>query len=58
MNGAGAHTHTISIAATGDHTHGLILANNGNHSHTITVAAAGGSDNLAAGTHMFHFIAY
>jgi microcystin-dependent protein len=58
MNGAGSHTHTISIAATGDHTHGLSLANNGSHSHTITVAATGGSDNLAAGTHMFHFIAY
>jgi microcystin-dependent protein len=58
MNGAGNHTHTISIAAVGDHTHGLSLANNGSHSHTITIAAAGGSDNLAAGTHMFHFIAY
>jgi microcystin-dependent protein len=58
MNGAGAHSHTISIAATGDHTHGLTLANNGNHSHTLTIAAAGESDNLAAGTHMFHFIAY
>ena len=58
MNGAGSHSHTISIAATGDHTHGLTLANNGTHSHTLTIAAAGGSDNLAAGTHMFHFIAY
>ena len=58
MNGAGNHTHTISIAAVGDHTHGLTLANGGSHSHTITVAAAGGNDNLAAGTHMFHFIAY
>ena len=58
MNGAGSHTHTISIAATGDHTHGLALANNGSHSHTLTIAATGGSDNLAAGTHMFHFIAY
>jgi microcystin-dependent protein len=58
MNGAGSHSHTISIAATGDHTHGLTLANNGSHSHTLTVAAAGDSDNLAAGTHMFHFIAY
>jgi len=57
MNGAGSHSHTISIAATGDHTHGLSLANNGSHSHTITIAAAGGNDNLAAGTHMFHFIA-
>jgi hypothetical protein len=42
----------------GDHTHGLSLANGGSHSHTLTIAAAGGSDNLAAGTHMFHFIAY
>lgn len=58
MNGAGSHTHTVSIAAVGDHTHGLSLANAGNHSHTITIAAAGGNDNLAAGTHMFHFIAY
>lgn len=58
MNGAGNHTHTISIAAVGDHTHGLSLANNGSHSHTLTIAAAGGNDNLAAGTHMFHFIAY
>jgi microcystin-dependent protein len=58
MNGAGNHTHTISIAAVGDHTHGLSLANAGSHSHTITIAAAGGNDNLAAGTHMFHFIAY
>lgn len=58
MNGAGSHSHTISIAATGDHTHGLSLANNGTHSHTLSIAAAGGSDNLAAGTHMFHFIAY
>jgi microcystin-dependent protein len=58
MNGAGAHSHTISIAAVGDHTHGLSLANGGSHSHTLTIAAAGGSDNLAAGTHMFHFIAY
>jgi microcystin-dependent protein len=58
MNGAGAHTHTISIAATGDHTHGSSMANSGSHIHTITIAAAGGSDNLAAGTHMFHFIAY
>jgi microcystin-dependent protein len=58
MNGAGGHSHTISIAATGDHTHGLTLANNGSHSHTLIVAAAGDSDNLAAGTHMFHFIAY
>jgi microcystin-dependent protein len=58
MNGAGAHSHTISIASVGDHTHGLSLANGGSHSHTLTIAAAGGSDNLAAGTHMFHFIAY
>lgn len=58
MNGAGSHSHTISIAATGDHTHSLSLANAGSHSHTLTIAAAGGSDNLAAGTHMFHFIAY
>ena len=58
MNGAGNHTHAISIAAVGDHTHGLSLANNGSHSHTLTIAAAGGSDNLAAGTHMFHCIAY
>jgi hypothetical protein len=36
----------------------LSLANGGSHSHTLTIAAAGGSDNLAAGTHMFHFIAY
>ena len=58
MNGAGSHSHTISIAATGDHTHSLSLANAGSHSHTLTIAATGGSDNLAAGTHMFHFIAY
>jgi microcystin-dependent protein len=58
MNGAGNHSHTISIAAVGDHTHGLTLTNSGSHSHTITISAAGGSDNLAAGTHMFHFIAY
>ncbi|HKT28806.1 tail fiber protein [Dyella sp.] len=58
MNGAGAHSHTISIAAVGDHGHSATLANGGSHSHTLTIAAAGGSDNLAAGTHMFHFIAY
>lgn len=58
MNGAGAHSHTISIAAVGDHTHGVSLANAGSHTHTLTIAASGGSENLAAGTHMFHFIAY
>jgi len=58
MNGAGAHSHTISIASVGDHTHGASLANGGSHSHTLTIAAAGGNENLAAGTHMFHFIAY
>lgn len=58
MNGAGSHSHTISIASVGDHTHGVSLANGGSHTHTLTIAAAGGSDNLAAGTHMFHFIAY
>lgn len=58
MNGAGSHSHTISIAAVGDHNHGVSLASNGSHTHTLTVAAAGANDNLAAGTHMFHFIAY
>ena len=58
MNGAGGHSHTISISAVGDHSHGASLANGGSHTHTLTIAAAGGSENLAAGTHMFHFIAY
>lgn len=58
MNGAGGHTHTISIGATGDHTHGASLSLSGGHTHNLTIAATGGSDNLAAGTYMFHFIAY
>jgi len=58
MNGAGGHSHTISIGAVGDHTHGVTLNVGGGHTHTISIAATGGSENLAAGTHMFHFIAY
>lgn len=58
MNGAGAHAHDIYIGAVGDHNHGVSLAVGGAHTHTITIAATGGSENLAAGTHMFHFIAY
>jgi microcystin-dependent protein len=58
MNGAGGHVHTISIAAVGDHNHNASASQSGAHTHTITVAAAGDSANLAAGTYMFHFIAY
>lgn len=58
MNGAGAHAHDIYIGAVGDHNHAVSLGAAGNHNHTISIAAAGGSENLAAGTHMFHFIAY
>jgi len=58
MNGAGAHTHTISIAEVGDHNHSASASDAGAHTHAITVAAAGDSANLAAGYHLFHFIAY
>lgn len=58
MNGAGAHAHDIYIGGVGDHNHAVSMAGAGNHTHAISIAATGGSDNLAAGTHMFHFIAY
>ena len=58
MNGAGAHAHDIYIAAVGDHNHSASAGNGGAHNHTITIAAAGDSANLAAGWHLFHFIAY
>lgn len=58
MNGAGGHSHTISIAEVGDHSHSASASDAGGHTHTITVSAAGDSANLAAGWHLFHFIAY
>jgi len=58
MNGAGAHAHDIYIAAVGDHGHSASAGNSGAHNHTVTIAAAGDSANLAAGWHLFHFIAY
>jgi len=58
MNGAGGHAHEIYIAAVGDHNHNASAGSAGGHVHTITVSAAGESANLAAGWHLFHFIAY
>lgn len=58
MNGAGGHAHEIYIAAVGDHNHSASAGGAGGHVHTITVSAAGDSANLAAGWHLFHFIAY
>lgn len=58
MNGAGSHAHDIYIGAVGDHNHGVALAVGGGHTHAVNITATGGTDNLAAGTHMFHFIAY
>jgi len=58
MNGAGGHSHTISIAQVGDHGHAASAADAGAHTHTIVVENTGGDRNLPAGLRMIYCIAY